>query len=166
MNTHTHTHKMFQVPLKYGPLVLGLHRERNNSNNRKKKKGKRRKMSKRNKRTGKHNKIRTQRTKSKTYTLTETQRREDKKASYSITSLIHTWATQRYPAGPASQTSWGNPVRLLVGQILQTFSFKQIQVHLKHDFGGDLCVATGEGGEIKVKEWTLEIIFKENLKKN
>lgn len=32
-------------------------------------------------------------------------------------------------------------------RLLQTFSFKQIQVHLNHDFGGDLCVATGEGGD-------------------
>lgn len=70
------THKMFQVPLKYDPLVLGLHRKETPNVQ---------KEQKNNKQTENP-----QNTKSKTNTPTEKHRHEDEKASRSITSLTPT----------------------------------------------------------------------------
>lgn len=120
---------------------------------------KRRKVSKRNKTTITIKPTKHKKQNKHTDRKTKTWRREGLMSYY----LTHSHVSDAdIHGGQRHRTSWGKPFRLLIGQILQTFSFK-IQVHLKHDFGGDLCVATGEGG-LQVKEWALEILFKE--KKN
>lgn len=77
MNEQTHT--MFQVPLKYDPLVLGLRRKETQSV-RKEQKNKNEKAKK------KTNKNKTK----QTHGPINKETKMRKKASYPITSLIHT----------------------------------------------------------------------------
>lgn len=144
---------MFRVPLKYDPLVLGLH-SKEMERDAKCPKGRTDTRT-----TWRKKKKKNPHTYTQTNTPTAKQRREDEKASSSNTSLIHTWATHRRPWGPAFQDQLRTTIQTAgwtdttdVFLLTNTGAFKP------RLWGWFVC---SDWGGIKVKEWALEILFKE-----